>query len=73
MDARIRCAFVALAAVLLAGCAVGAKLGWTADRTAPSEVVQANCEAAVRTLKGQPDHDVAMKACVHAKTRQGVN
>lgn len=73
MDARIRGAFLALATVALTGCAIGAKLGWNADRTVPSEVVQTNCEAAVRTLKGQPDHDVAMKACVDAKTRQGVN
>lgn len=74
MDARIGIALLALAGVGLNGCAVGAKLGWTANRSAPpSAVIQASCDTAVKTLAGKPGHDTAMNACVEAKTRQGVD
>ena len=32
-----------------------------------------SCDAATATLKGRPDHDVAHRACVEAKTRQNVD
>lgn len=63
-----------LAALALSGCAVGEKLGWHRESAAPaSEVVRASCTTATATLKGRPDHDVAYRACVEAKTRQNVD
>ena len=61
----------ALAAILLGGCAVGQRLGWTAttDRGA-SDDIRASCEESTRTLKGRPDYDTALGACLEAMTRQ---
>lgn len=73
MDAMLRIGLLTLASVALGGCAVGAKLGWTADHVVPSDIIQNHCDAAVRTLQGKPDHNIAMRACVQAKTRQGVD
>lgn len=70
MDARIRIGVVALVGLGLGGCAIGTRLGWHAERVTASEAIRANCEANVRTLRGQPDHDIAMRACVEAKSRQ---
>ena len=66
-------AFLTLASVALGGCAMGTKLGWHKERAKPTEVVRANCDAAVRTLQGKSDHDTAMDACVQTKTRQGTD
>lgn len=73
MDAGKRNGLLALTCVALTGCAIGTKLGWHDDRRVASDVVQASCDKAVRTLRGQPDHNIAMRACVDAKTRQGVD
>lgn len=70
MDARIRIGAVAVAGLVLSGCAIGTRLGWHTERVTPSDAVRANCEVNVKTLKGQPDHDIAMRACVEAKSRQ---
>jgi hypothetical protein len=73
MDARMRNGLVVLTCLALNGCAIGTKPGRTADRAVPGDVIQASCDKAVRTLHGQPDHNIAMRACVDAKTWQGVD
>ena len=70
MDARIRIGLVAVIGLGLGGCAIGTRLGWHAERVTPSDAIRAHCEANVRTLNGQPDHDTALRACMEAKTRQ---
>ena len=74
MKAIAHWSLLALGACALCGCAVGEKLGWHrgSDQTATAVVV-ASCDAATATLKGRPDHDVAHRACVEAKTRQNVD
>jgi hypothetical protein len=65
---------LALCTGALAGCSVGAEMGWyRGTHEQPTEVVQASCEAATATLKGQHDHDIANRACIDAKTRQHVD
>ena len=64
---------LAMAVALLGGCAIGQKLGWTHEHADASQVQLASCDAATRTLKGQPDHDTAYRACVDAKARQHVD
>jgi len=61
-----------LLALTLGGCALGTRLGWNARVDAPTEAVRASCNDAVRTLEGEPDHATALRACLEAKTRQGV-
>ena len=74
MKAIARGLLLTLCAGALAGCAVGEKLGWHRGSHEPAtEVVQASCDAATATLKGQHDHDIARRACVDAKTRQHVD
>ena len=62
-----------LCAVAVAGCAVGKEMGWHHNGEPATEVVVASCEAATATLKDRPDHDISYRACVDAKTRQGVD
>jgi hypothetical protein len=74
MKTPVRVLLLALCAGALAGCAVGEKLGWHRGPAEPAtEVVQASCDSATATLKGQHDHDIAHRACVDAKTRQHVD
>ena len=73
MDARVRLVTTCLVATLLGGCAVGQRLGWTTTRLDATDRVRAGCEEATRTLKGGPDHDTALRACLEAKTRQRVS
>ena len=56
-----------------ASCAIGEEMGWHRNREAATEVVVASCDAATATLKERPDHDIAHRACVDAKTRQHVD
>ncbi len=78
MNGTIRMTLLALATFALSACATGGKmdwnkLGWHKQHAAPSDVVLANCQAAVGTLKGRADYDTALRACTDAKTRQGRN
>lgn len=73
MKPAIRTICVLASALLVAGCAIGTKLGWQRGQEKPTAVVQASCDAATATLKGRPDHDVAYEACVEAKLRQNVD
>ena len=70
-SARIVLAMAVVA--LLGGCAIGQKLGWNREHLPASQVQLASCDAATSTLKGQPDHDTAYRACVDAKVRQHVD
>jgi hypothetical protein len=72
MDATKRLLATGLVATLLGGCAVGQRLGWNATPVDATDRVRASCEEATRTLKGGPDHATALRACLEAKTRQGV-
>jgi len=74
MKGSTRVLLLALGACALSGCAVGEKLGWHRGAAAKATAVQvASCDAATSTLKQRPDHDVAHRACVEAKVRQGVD
>ena len=74
MKVSARLPLLALAMLALSGCAVGEKLGWHRGSPDPAtSVVVASCDAATATLKGRPDHDIAHRACVDAKTRQHVD
>ena len=66
-------ATLALAASCLGGCAAGQRMGWQRTHEPATEVQLASCEAATATLKGRPDHDIAYRACTHAKARQHVD
>lgn len=67
MRARIRIGLLLLASLGLGGCALGARLGWHAQRELPSEGVRLNCESTVKALQGQPDHELALRACIDAQ------
>ena len=73
MKVTTRNILTAACVALLAGCAVGERLGWHREAAPAREVVLANCDAATATLKGRPDHDTAYGACVAAKKRQNVD
>ena len=75
MKARLALTTAALAIVAccLGGCATGQKMGWQRTHEPATEVQLASCEAATATLKGRPDHDIAYRACTHAKARQHVD
>ena len=72
MGRLIGTALLFAASLATQGCAIGARLGWTGTHAVPTDIVQANCESDVRTLKGRSDHATALGACIDAKTRQGV-
>lgn len=67
MRARFRIGWVLLASVELGGCALGARLGWHSQHELPSESVRLNCENTVKALQGQPDHELALRACIDAQ------
>jgi hypothetical protein len=73
MNRISKLATLASAAMLLGGCAAGQKMGWGRSPPPATEVQVASCDAATATLKDRPDHDVAHRACVSAKARQGVD
>jgi hypothetical protein len=56
------------------GCAWWDAHGWKhmhAERAAPTDTARARCEAATETLKGKPDHDSALAACLDEQARRG--
>ena len=67
MRARFRIGWLLLASLGLGGCALGARLGWHSQRELPSEAVRLNCENTVKALQGQPDHELALRACIDAQ------
>ena len=73
MKQTTKFATLASAVILLGGCAAGQKMGWGRSHPVANEVQVASCDAATATLTGRPDHDVAHRACVAAKARQGVD
>ena len=73
MDARITIASLAVASAALAGCATGnplSRMGWTSPRVDATAEIRTRCEASVQTLRGQPDYNTALHACLQAMTRQ---
>ena len=61
----------ALAVGALGGCAMWDSMGFSHRHDAPvSADVQATCEAAVATLRGGPDHDIALDACLNEHRRR---
>lgn len=58
---------ILLASLGLVGCTLGARLGWHPQRVQASETVRVNCENTVKALQGQPDHELAMRACIDAQ------
>ena len=68
--------FVLVAALSLAsvsgGCAWWDSHGWKQTKAAPTtEKAREQCESAVATLKGGPDYDTALRACLDEKVRRG--
>ena len=68
--------FVLVAALVLSagtgGCAWWDSQGWTQSKAAPkTEKAREQCETAVATLKGRPDYDSALRACLDEKVRRG--
>lgn len=65
----------ALALVLctaVGGCAWWDAHGWKGHHAASaSDAARAQCDAAVATLKGKPDYDTALHACLAEKARRG--
>ena len=73
MKSLIATTMLVLAAGALAGCATAKDAQLYGGVAHPEEVVLASCEAATATLKDRPDHEVAHRACMQAKTRQHVD
>ena len=72
----MKSSFVLVAALALAagtgGCAWWDSHGWKQTKAEPTtEKAREQCETAVATLKGQPDHDTALRACLDEKVRRG--
>ena len=54
------------------GCAWWDAHGWKHAKAEPAtDHAREQCEAATATLKDQPDHDTAMRACLDEKARRG--
>ena len=70
MRARFRIGWLLLASLGLGGCALGARLGWHAQHAQTSDAVRLNCEITVKALQGQPDHELALRACIDAQLHQ---
>ena len=73
MDARFGISVVAMAVVGMAGCASGnplSRMGWTSPQVEATADIRSRCEASVQTLRGQPDYNTALHACLQAMTRQ---
>ena len=73
MDTRISIASLAVLTAALPGCASGnplSRMGWTSPRVDATAEIRTRCEASVQTLRGQPDYDTALHACLQAMTRQ---
>jgi hypothetical protein len=68
---------LALATALLlagttGGCASWDGHGWGHAKAEPiTDKAKAQCETATETLKGKPDHDTALRACLDEKARRG--
>ena len=61
----------ALAVGALGGCAMWDSMGFGHRHDAPvSAQVQATCEASVATLRGKPDYDTALHACLDEQRRR---
>ena len=61
----------ALVAGSLGGCAMWDSMGFGHRHdAAPTAEAQATCEAAVETLRGKPDYDTALHACLDEKRRR---
>ena len=52
--------------------AIGCLAACAHNRVAATDTQVASCDAGTATLKGQDDHDIAHRACVSAKVRQGL-
>ena len=52
--------------------AIGSLAACAHHRDRATETQLASCDAGTSTLKGQHDHDIAYRACVDAKVRQGL-
>lgn len=73
MDARIGITLIAVAAAAMTGCATGnplSRMGWTSPQAEATAEIRSSCEASVQTLRGQPDYNTALHACLQAMTRQ---
>jgi hypothetical protein len=55
------------------GCAWWDAHGWKGHHAAApaTAAARAQCEGAVATLKGKPDYDSALSACLQEKARRG--
>jgi hypothetical protein len=68
--AAVACALALAGAA--SGCAWWDAHGWKPRHDAPAtDTARAQCESAVATLKGKPDYDTALSACLQEKARRG--
>jgi len=72
MNGISRTTLLLAATTALAGCAVGAEMGWYHQGASATETQLASCDAGTATLKGKHDHGIAHRACLDAKVRQGL-
>lgn len=73
METFVRATAAALAACALGGCAMWDSMGLGQRHDAPASAeAQAACEAAVATLRGKPDYDTALHACLDEQRRRPV-
>ena len=71
MRSLVRVTAAALAACALGGCAMWDSMGFGNRHDAPvSAEAQARCDASVATLRGKPDYDTALHACLHEQRRR---
>lgn len=71
MNAWIRGTAAVLAVGALGGCAMWDSMGFGHRHdAAPTAAAKATCEAATATLRGKPDYDTALHACLDEKRRR---
>lgn len=71
MNSLIRVTAAATLACAMGGCAMWNSMGLGPRQDAPlSAEAQATCEAAVATLRGKPDYDTALHACLDEQRRR---
>ncbi len=71
MRSLLRVTAAALVACALGGCAMWDSMGLGHRHDAPASAqAQAKCEAAVATLRGKPDYDTALHACLDEQRRR---
>ena len=71
MNSAVRVTAAGLVAAALGGCAMWNSMGFGQRHDEPASAdAQATCEASVATLRGKPDYDTALRACLDEHRRR---